>query len=208
MGSVRNGSRRPPEGHAESMSSRTDPRRSSEPDSGRPSARGFGPRQRWGYITHATSRYGSHETELVVYPPDSSEQDRLWATSVHAYAPFAAGATVIAALAVVLAGVSPAHAFPVMIAVLAGGGVIVFAKTVTLRRRTRSIWVGVSAIHPDADRARLQAHLVELAETMTVAEDAVDDGRMSADDFARIWNEVFIEVTALEARHDGTSTAA
>ncbi|MFJ4036584.1 DUF6611 family protein [Microbacterium sp. NPDC090007] len=181
------------------MSSRLEPGRSSDPEPGTPSVPRR-PKQRWGYITHSTSRYGSSETELVVYPPDASEQERTWATGVHAFAPVAATVTVLAALAVVLAGVSPAHAFPTMMVVLAVGGAAALLKTMRVRRRSCAVWVGVSPLHPDPDRACARRRLEALADTMHDASDALADGRMSTAEYLDLWQDVFTEAGLLRAQ--------
>jgi len=159
-------------------------------------------RPRWGRITRTSGRYGSSETQVVVYPPGSSSADRFWADAEHAVSPIITGAGIVAAVVLLGAGVPTGPAVLIPLALVSGGRIALRMRTADLRRRSAVLLVCRSELCPGHGDAELQSRVEELAERVGEAARACMDDPSCADAFDRSWREVFAEISALVPRDD------
>jgi hypothetical protein len=159
------------------------------------------PRPRWGRITHTGGRYGSSETQLVVYPPGSSSVDRFRADVEHAALPVVTGIGIVSAVVLLGVGVPAGPALIIPLALAAAVCVVLRMRTADIRRRSAVLLACGSELCPRPEDAVLQSRVEELAERLGEAARACVDDPMRTDAYDRTWRAVFAEARALDPRH-------
>jgi len=162
------------------------------------------PRRRWGRITHTGGRYGSSETQLVVYPPGSSGVDRFRADVEHASQPVVTGIGIVSVVVLLGLGVPAGPALLIPLALAAAVCIVLRMRTADIRRRSAVLLACRLELCPRPEDAALHSRAEELAERLGEAARACVDDPSRSDVYDRVWRDVFAEVRALDPHRDAS----
>lgn len=161
---------------------------------------------RWGHLQQAVARHGVVTTRLVVYPPDASDAERLWAHRFHDFAPIAVGAGTTSWLLLIALGASPEFSALAIVCLIAPIGIQLWRRTRPLRRRMVSLWSTRVGLQPHPDDERREEMLTMYSSVMQTACDDLRRGLITGETFTRVWASVYTDARLAQSA-DSTSTS-
>lgn len=156
---------------------------------------------RWGYLQQSVARQGVVTSRLVVYPSDSSDDDRSWAHRFHGFAPVALGGGTLFWLALIVLGLSPESSAIALAGLIVPVGMYLWWRARPVRRHTVVVWSSRLSLWPHPDDERREDVLTTLSTVMQSACDDLRRGVITRQTFDRTWVGVHMEA-ALEKSTD------
>lgn len=154
---------------------------------------------RWGFLQQAVARHGVVTSRLVVYPPDTSDHERLWADRLHGFAPLALGGGTLCWLLLIALGVSPETSAIAIVCLLSPAGIYLWRKARSVRSREVSVWANRLGLCPHPDDERREAVITRLSSVMQAACDDVRRGLITREAFERVWISVYMDAVCVAA---------
>lgn len=147
----------------------------------------------WGYLQQAVARHGVVTSRLVVYPPDTSDSERLWAHRFYGFAPIALGGGTLSWLLLIALGVSPEMSAVALVGLFAPVGIYLWRRARPVRGRGISLWSNRLGLWPQPDDERREEMLTTFSSVMQTACDDLRRGQITRITFERIWVSVYTD---------------
>lgn len=154
----------------------------------------------WGSLQQAVARHGIVTSRLVIYPPDASDRDRLWAHRFHGFPPIALGGGTACWLLLIALGMSPETSAVLLAVLIAPIGISLWRRARPLHARTISLRSSRSGMWAHPDDERREEMLSKLSSVMEGACDDMRRGLITVETFESIWARVYGDALLADAR--------
>jgi len=155
---------------------------------GRSQRRWLGERYRWGSASHTSNRFGTQSIHLQVFPPGIPPDSRRYTRLALRWPLLGTMHAVLAAVLISVLTPMPLGLTILVVALAAGyAGALLAIGTAPIRHRTARLTAKLPALHPEESEVVRFQDAAQLLEGLELAEDEFDAGKISWDEYRRVW---------------------